>query len=125
MAYKKKKTSTKAKKAEIEEVVVAEETTTKEEVLTEENILSVEEVVEKKEIQKEDKDEKTEIKEGDKVIVSGRLFGSENLECPLKSVKNYETEIIQINKKSYLIDLGYISKDSVKQNRVGFNIDEI
>ena len=56
------------------------------------------------------------IKKGSKVVANGRCFGSASLECPLKAVRNYETKILDINKKnnSVLIDEGWINKDFVK-----------
>lgn len=54
------------------------------------------------------------IKKGSKITVSGRLFGSSRLECPMNSVKNYETKVIEIENGNYLIDLGWISPKSVK-----------
>ena len=57
---------------------------------------------------------KLPIKKGEKIVANGRCFGSENLECPLKSVRNYETKIIEVSEKSVLIDEGWISKDNIK-----------
>lgn len=91
----------------IEEVVKDEEkeiTEVKEEI-------KVEEKTEKEEPKKE---EKKSIKIGAKIVANGRCFGSENLECPLKAVRNYETKIIKISENSVLIDEGWISKNDIK-----------
>ena len=57
---------------------------------------------------------KPSIRKGSKIIVNGRCFGSEKLECPLKTVRNYETKILEVSDKSVLIDEGWISKDNIK-----------
>lgn len=91
----------------IEEVVKDEDkeiTEVKEEI-------KVEEKIEKEEPKKE---EKKSIKVGAKIVANGRCFGSENLECPLKAVRNYETKIIEISENSVLIDEGWISKENIK-----------
>lgn len=54
------------------------------------------------------------IKKGSKVVVSGRLFGSSLLECPMESVKDYATKILEIENGNYLIDKGWISPKSIK-----------
>lgn len=54
------------------------------------------------------------IKKGSKVIVNGRLFGNSILDCPMNSVKNYEAKIMEIENGNYLIDLGWVSPNSVK-----------
>lgn len=54
------------------------------------------------------------IKKGSKVVVSGRLFGSSLLECPMESVKDYATKILEIENGNYLIDKGWISSKSFK-----------
>lgn len=73
--------------------------------------IKVEEKIEKEEPKKE---EKKSIKVGTKIIANGRCFGSENLECPLKAVRNYETKIIEVSENSVLIDEGWISKENIK-----------
>lgn len=102
MAFRKK-----TKKEEIK--VIEPEIIETSEDKTEEPIIESkeEEIVE--EVKKEVK-----IKKGSKVIVSGRLFGSSKLECPMNSIKNYETKIIEIENGNYLIDLGWISPNSIK-----------
>lgn len=54
------------------------------------------------------------IKKGSKVVVSGRCFGSSLLECPMESVKDYATKILEIENGNYLIDKGWISPKSIK-----------
>lgn len=56
------------------------------------------------------------IKRGSKIIANGRCFGSASLECPLKTVRNYETKVLDVDKThgSVLIDEGWINKDFVK-----------
>ena len=72
------------------------------------------------EIKTEDTEEKINfvkkpsIRKGSKITANGRCFGSQNLECPLKTVRNYETKILEISDKSVLIDEGWISKDNIK-----------
>ena len=54
----------------------------------------IKKVVETKveEVEKPKQEEKKKVyKKGIKVIANGRCFGASCLECPLKSVKNYET----------------------------------
>lgn len=56
------------------------------------------------------------IKKGVKIIANGRCFGASSLECPLKTVRNHETKIldIDVNNNSVLIDEGWISKEFIK-----------
>lgn len=54
------------------------------------------------------------IKKGSKVVVSGRCFGNSILECPMESVKDYATKILEIENGNYLIDKGWISPKSIK-----------
>ena len=54
------------------------------------------------------------LKKGSKVVVSGRCFGSSLLECPMESVKDYATKILEIENGNYLIDKGWISPKSIK-----------
>ena len=79
-----------------------------EEIKEEKNIEEIKPVESKKE------EKKVSIKKGSKVIANGRCFGSPSLECPLKTVRNYETKIIEISDNSVLIDEGWISKDNIK-----------
>lgn len=109
----------KKKKNEIKEAVVEEikneEIKEEEKVLVNDSTTNVEE--EKNEEIKtteEPKERKLSIKKGAKIIANGRCFGSENLECPLKTVRNYETKIEEVSEKSVLIDEGWISKDNIK-----------
>ena len=53
------------------------------------------------------------MKKGSKVTANGRCFGSESLECPLKTVRNYETKILEVSEKAVLIDEGWISKNNL------------
>lgn len=108
--FKKQVKTTEVKPVVKEEIQIAEEEKKIEEPKKEET--KVENKVE--EVKEEKKEAPKGIKKGSKVIVSGRCFGSENLECPLKSVRNYETKIIEVSDKSILIDEGWISKDSIK-----------
>ena len=88
-----------------------------EEVKKEETIAEVKEEIKVEEkIEKEEpkKEEKKSIKVGAKIIANGRCFGSENLECPLKAVRNYETKIIEVSENSVLIDEGWVSKNNIK-----------
>lgn len=78
-------------------------------------------VVEETKIIKEVKEEKPKevkksIKKNAKVTVNGRCFGSSSLECPMKTVRNYETKILDIDKEhnSILIDEGWISINNIK-----------
>lgn len=63
----------------------------------------------------EEKPRKISLKKGSKVIANGRCFGSASLECPLKTVRNYETKILDVDKdkNSILIDEGWISIDNL------------
>ena len=54
------------------------------------------------------------IKKGSKIIISGRLFGSSKLECPMGTVQNYSTKILDIENGNYLIDKGWISPKGLK-----------
>lgn len=77
----------------------------------------VEEVKEEKPKEiKEVKEVKKSIKKNAKVTVNGRCFGSSLLECPMKTVRNYETKILDIDKEhnSILIDEGWISINNIK-----------
>lgn len=97
-------------KKKIEKPVIEE--VKKEETIAEvKEEIKVEEKIEKEEPKKEDK---KSIKVGAKIVANGRCFGSENLECPLKAVRNYETKIIEISENSVLIDEGWISKENIK-----------
>lgn len=61
--------------------------------------------------------EKPEIKEEKiegEVIVSGRLFGASDLTAPLGSVRNYKTKILNENEIAIETEMGWISKDSIK-----------
>lgn len=62
------------------------------------------------------KETKKSIKKNAKVVVNGRCFGSSLLECPMKTVRNYETKILDIDKEhnSILIDEGWISINNIK-----------
>ena len=104
MAFLNKK---KNEKSVIEEVKKNEE----KEIAEVKEEIKVEEKIEKEEPKKE---EKKSIKVGAKIVANGRCFGSENLECPLKAVRNYETKIIEISENSVLIDEGWISKENIK-----------
>lgn len=66
--------------------------------------------------EEEIKPRKVSLKKGSKVIVNGRCFGSSSLECPLRTVRNYETKVLDIDKEhnSVLIDAGWINKDFIK-----------
>lgn len=107
------------KKVEVQKPVVEEikneEIKEEEKVLVDDSTADVEET-KNEEIKtvEEPKERKLSIKKGAKIVANGRCFGSENLECPLKSVKNYETKIIEVSEKSVLIDEGWISKDNIK-----------
>lgn len=54
------------------------------------------------------------IKKGSKIVISGRLFGSSKLECPMGTVQNYSTKILDIENGNYLIDKGWISPKGLK-----------
>lgn len=109
----------KKKKVEVQKPVVKEikneEIKEEEKVLVDDSTADVEETKnEEIKTAEEPKERKLSIKKGTKIVADGRCFGSENLECPLKSVRNYETKIIEISEKSVLIDEGWISKDNIK-----------
>ena len=72
--------------------------------------------VEEKVEDKKEKEIKKTIKKGSKIIANGRCFGAPSLECPLKTVRNYEAKILDINREynSVLIDAGWINKDFIK-----------
>ena len=97
MAFGKKKKTQKEEK-----ITVVEETKIVEEV--------------KEENPKEVKEVKKSIKKNVKVTVNGRCFGSSLLECPMKTVRNYETKILDIDTEhnSILIDEGWISINNIK-----------
>lgn len=102
------------KKAVVEEVK-NEEIKKEEEILANDSTTDVEETKnEEIKTTEEPKERKLSIKKGVKVIADGRCFGSQNLECPLKTVRNYETKILEISEKSVLIDEGWISKENIK-----------
>lgn len=101
MAFKKK-----AKK--VEEVVIEEVKETPE--ITDVKIKEVE----TPEVTKEPEAKPKTIKKGSKIIISGRCFGSSNLECPMETVKNYSTKILDIENGNYLIDKGWISPKGLK-----------
>ena len=107
------------KKAEVQKPVVKEikneEIKEEEKVLVDDSTADAEET-KNEEIKtvEESKERKLSIKKGAKVIANGRCFGSQNLECPLKTVRNYETKIIEVSEKSVLIDEGWISKENIK-----------
>lgn len=101
------------KKAVVEEVK-NEEIKKEEEILANDSTTDVEETKNEEIKTDEPKERKLSIKKGAKVIANGRCFGSQNLECPLKTVRNYETKIIEISEKSVLIDEGWISKENIK-----------
>ena len=84
-----------------------------------EALKETEEVIEEKHQENLEKIEAIEvkpktIKKGSKVVVSGRCFGSSLLECPMESVKDYATKILEIENGNYLIDKGWISPKSIK-----------
>lgn len=101
------------KKAVVEEVK-NEEIKKEEEILANDSTTDVKETKNEEIKTDESKERKLSIKKGAKVIANGRCFGSQNLECPLKTVKNYETKIIEVSEKSVLIDEGWISKENIK-----------
>ena len=109
----------KKKKNEIKEAVVEE--VKNEEIKEEEKVLVDDSTTDVKETKNEEvktteesKEKKLSIETGAKIIANGRCFGSENLECPLKTVRNYEAEIIEVSEKSVLINEGWISKENIK-----------
>lgn len=101
---------TKSKSAKVTKPVVKKEEE-KKEIIKDEDIKKVEIKEEKIE---EPKEKKLVIKKNAKVIANGRCFGSENLECPLKTVRNHEAKILKVSDKSVLIDEGWISKANIK-----------
>lgn len=103
--FKKQAKTTEVKPVVKEEIKIAEE---------EKQIEEPKKEATKIEVKEEKKEASKGIKKGSKVIVSGRCFGSENLECPLKAVRNYETKIIEVSENSVLIDEGWISKENIK-----------
>lgn len=109
----------KKKKVEVQKPVVEE--IKNEEIKEEEKVLVDDSTADVKETKNEEiktveepEERKLSIKKGVKIIANGRCFGSENLECPLKSVRNYEAKIIEVSEESVLIDEGWISKDNIK-----------
>jgi len=92
------------KTKKVEEVSV--ETTTK--IESEVTDVKIEEVAETPKVKS-----KT-IKKGSKIVISGRLFGSSKLECPMGTVKDYSTKILDIENGNYLIDKGWISSKGLK-----------
>lgn len=108
----------KKKKVEVQKPVVEEikneEIKEEEKVLVDDSTADVEETKNEEIKTNEPEERKLSIKTGAKIIANGRCFGSENLECPLKSVRNYEAKIIEVSEKSVLIDEGWISKDNIK-----------
>lgn len=101
------------KKAVVEEVK-NEEIKKEEEILANDSTTDVKETKNEEIKTDESKERKLSIKKGAKIIANGRCFGSQNLECPLKTVKNYETKIVEVSEKSVLIDEGWISKENIK-----------
>ena len=108
----------KKKKVEVQKPVVEEikneEIKEEEKVLVDDSTADVEETKNEEIKTNEPEERKLSIKKGVKIVANGRCFGSENLECPLKSVRNYEAKIIEVSEKSVLIDEGWISKDNIK-----------
>lgn len=107
------------KKVEVQKPVVEEikneEIKEEEKVLVDDSTADVEETKnEEIKTTEEPKERKLSIKKGAKIIANGRCFGSQNLECPLKTVRNYETKILEVSEKSVLIDEGWISKENIK-----------
>jgi len=94
------------KKTKKVEEVVADKTTTK--IESEVTDVEIEEVIETPKVKS-----KT-IKKGSKIVISGRLFGSSKLECPMGTVKDYSTKILDIENGNYLIDKGWISPKGLK-----------
>lgn len=78
--------------------------------------IKVEKTVQEGETEVKVQEKKKIIKKGSKVIANGRCFGAPSLECPLKTVRNYETKILDTNSQynSVLIDTGWINKYFVK-----------
>lgn len=74
----------------------------------------IEEVKETPEVTKKLEAKPKTIKKGSKITISGRCFGSSNLECPMGTVKNYSTKILDIENGNYLIDKGWISSKGLK-----------
>lgn len=72
------------------------------------------EIIEPKVERQENKTKPKVIKKGSKITISGRCFGSSNLECPLGAVRNYSTKILDIENGNYLIDKGWISPKGLK-----------
>lgn len=101
------------KKAVVEEVK-NEEIKKEEEILANDSTTDVKETKNEEIKTDEPKERKLSIKKGAKIIANGRCFGSQNLECPLKTVRNYEAKIIEVSEKSVLIDEGWISKENIK-----------
>lgn len=101
------------KKAVVEEVK-NEEIKKEEEILANDSTTDVKETKNEEIKTDEPKERKLSIKKGAKIIANGRCFGSQNLECPLKTVRNYETKILEVSEKSVLIDEGWISKENIK-----------
>lgn len=108
------------KKVENKKVVVEE--VKNEEIKKEEKILADDSTTDIKETKNEEikidelKERKLSIKKNAKIIANGRCFGSSLLECPMKTVRNYETKILDIDKEhnSILIDEGWISINNIK-----------
>lgn len=116
-----RKKKDKNKKIEIEKVEIKENEEIKEEkkMLVDDSTTNGEEtkVEEIKTTGEEEiKPRKVSLKKGSKVIVNGRCFGASSLECPLKTVRNYETKVLDIDKEhnSVLIDAGWTNKDFIK-----------
>lgn len=104
MAFGKKKKTQKEEKITVVEETKKESPEVKSEVkINEEKLTEV-------------KETKKSIKKNAKVVVNGRCFGSSLLECPMKTVRNYETKILDIDKEhnSILIDEGWISINNIK-----------
>lgn len=102
-----------------------EESTIRTNELKKENLISDDKTVDNKteettevkteEVKEEKASKKISLKKGTKVVANGRCFGASSLECPLKSVRNYETKILDVDKEnnSVLIDNGWISIDNL------------
>lgn len=108
--FKKQVKTTEVKPVVKEEIKITEEEKQIEEPKKEEAKVEVQ----VEEVKEEKKEASKGIKKGAKIVANGRCFGSENLECPLKAVRNYETKIIEISDNSVLIDEGWISKENIK-----------
>ena len=115
-----RKKKDKNKKIEIEKVEIKENEEIKEEkkMLVDDSTTNgektkVEEI--KTTGEEEIKPRKVSLKKGSKVIVNGRCLGASSLECPLKTVRNHETKILDVDKdnNSILIDEGWISIDNL------------